>query len=76
LQVHSITIKTNLLQWDPPIQIHPMSPATTAPFEIFVTAPNIEQIMSARLNVQSEDYSMILTTTTESTEASSVLTEK
>jgi hypothetical protein len=28
--------------------------------------------MSARLNAQSEDYSMISTTTTESTEASSV----
>ena len=53
-----------------------LSPGTTAPFEILVTTPNIDQIMSARLNVQSEDYSMILTTTAESTEASSVLTEK
>jgi hypothetical protein len=36
-----------------------LSPATTAPFEILVTTPNVDQIMSARLNVQSEDYSMI-----------------
>jgi hypothetical protein len=48
-----------------------LSPATTAPFEILVTTPNVDQIMSARLNAQSEDYSIILTTTTESTEASS-----
>ena len=53
-----------------------LSPGATAPFEILVTTPNVDQIMSARLNAQSEDYSMILTTTTESTEASSVLTEK
>ena len=45
-------------------------PGATASFGILVTAPNVDQIMPARLNAQSEDYSMILTTTTESTDTS------
>jgi hypothetical protein len=52
-----------------------LSPGSTAPVKILLTSPNIDQIISARLNAQSEDYSMILTTTTESTEASSVPAE-
>jgi hypothetical protein len=39
-----------------------LSPGATAPFEILVSAPNVDQITSARLNVQSEDYSMVATT--------------
>ena len=42
-----------------------LGPGVTAPFEIIVSEPAVEQIMSARLNAQSEDYSMIITTTTE-----------
>ena len=52
-----------------------LAPGMTAPFEIIVSEPAVEQIKSAKLNVQSEDYSMILTTTTESTEMSSILEE-
>jgi hypothetical protein len=37
-----------------------LSPGVTAPFEIIVSTPTVDQIESARLNVQSEDYSMIL----------------
>ena len=48
----------------------------TAPFEIIVSEPAVEQIKSAKLNVQSEDYSTILTTTTGSTETSSVPAEE
>jgi hypothetical protein len=39
-----------------------LSPGATAPFGILVSAPNVDQITSARLNVQSEDYSMVATT--------------
>jgi hypothetical protein len=38
--------------------------------EILVSTLTVDQTEFARLNVQSEDYSMILTTTTKSTEAS------
>ena len=54
---------------------HDLNPGVTAPFEILVRAPTVDQIKSARLNVQSDDYSIILTTTTESTEAFSVPAE-
>lgn len=39
-----------------------LSPGATAPFEILVSTSNVNQITSARLNVQSEDYSMIAAT--------------
>jgi hypothetical protein len=52
------------------------SARATASFEILITTPNVDQIMSARLNAQSEDYSTILTTTTGSTETSSVPAEE
>ena len=41
-----------------------------ASFEIIVSIPTIDQIESARLNVQSDDYSMVLTK--ESTSPASV----
>ena len=40
-----------------------LGPGVTAPFEILVSTPNIDQIKSSTLNVQSDDYSMILPTT-------------
>jgi hypothetical protein len=42
-----------------------LSPGTTVPFEILVSTPNVNQITSARLNVKSEDYSMIAATETQ-----------
>jgi hypothetical protein len=48
-----------------------LGPGATAPFEILVSPPNIDdQIKSSRLNVQSEDYSMILTGTESSSPTS------
>ena len=59
-----------LLQYDLLVQIHLISLGDIASFEIIVSTAAVDQIESARLNVQSDYYSMMLTK--ESTSPASV----